>query len=513
MEGQGGGIDNEPSLHKIDRGFDLKAVRSLVRKLDNPGLWKNGNEAKKTLYELWEKRPTLASGLDNKASIGVTLKSFRHLQTFDYNRYLPDYAVEEARADVDRLVLDNIPAIDRAVEISANPADLQLSIDLVTGVLNAGELSQDRRETNFLLKHFEEGLRSDDSEDEKEPGYTKYHLIASKMFLKMDENQRARAMEMFQAMIDNPEIGKQAVYVINVLSGDQMIPDNAREEIRRTLTKPIINKLGLDYDELTKAWISGSDEIIGNYFYHTRNLNQIFILESTNPGICRTLKDEFGITNFDRYPRELLVDLFEQRNSTNTPYGLMFYPKRDHSGAAYLSKSVVGKFYKQLKSLGYGLRLYEVGSKIDLARAFITSQNKFGTRNKIDFVILVGHGNPQSITFGETGKNAEAGEEINDHNVKGIIHQLDFEGKGVQRIGELLSNNANIILVSCSTGAAEGIGKTISETYPGTLVTAPETPTDLRGIDVTKDDQGKLRFRVAYRSADTSRSFESGKSV
>ncbi|OGC49679.1 hypothetical protein A2867_05140 [Candidatus Daviesbacteria bacterium RIFCSPHIGHO2_01_FULL_40_11] len=519
MEGPGSNIDNLKALigfKKLEKGFDpnkFEAARSLVATLDNRTTPPNDKQARDLISRIDRNGSALAFGLDDNASVNLTLKTLRQLQSIDYNSRLPNDRAKEARALANRLVSGNLSSIDRAIQRTADPTNLQLAMDLVKKTLREDKLSPDGREIDFLLRHFEEGLRSDDSREDGESEYTKYSFIASDMFIRMDENQRIEAIKMLQGMIDNPEIRGRVVYVISHLSADQWIPDETREEIRSVLTKQIINQYGLDYDELLRAWVSGSGEILGNFFYNERNLNQIFTLESTNPGICKTLKREFRITNFSRYPEELLIDLFQQRNNMVIPYGLMLYPKRDHDGTAYLSRDVVKKFYEQLKSFGYSLRLYEVGSKMDIGRVLIASKKKFGIKNKIEFMILVGHGNPQSITFGETYTNAEAGEEVNNRNVSGVIHQLDFEGSGVQKAGELLADHANIILVSCSTGAAEGIAKTISETYPKTTVTAPEEPTDLRGIDVTKDAQGKLHFKVAYRSTDISRSFAAGKSL
>jgi len=440
------------------------------------------------------------------------LQMIRALQTYDYSTSVE--VIQEAKALSNTWVSNNIERISSAVDRTEDPSVLQLTVDLVNTSFGYGSPNNtelDGGKIQFLVDHLETGLSSDNSRRESDPNHTKYKDIVETILKKGSPEQIAVAEQLLLQMSSNPDLRLKTLRIIASLPSMVGVSEGVANSVSEKVLKPTLEQFGLSYADLQSAWILGNVKEKARNI--TTNMEEVFNLESAHPGICKVLVEDFGVESFARYPKELLVDLYEQRANRDLPYGLCFYPKADSDGAFYGAKGAMGKFYSDLKGLGYGMRLYEVGGKYEIARAFVGSKRKYGTDNKAAFVILAGHGTPDTIAFGKEPKGADDSEgEIKSTNVNSVLHRMDLEGRGAQRMGEFLAPNANIMLVSCSTGRREsGIGGKMSKIYEGTTVTAPKLDTTLKGIEVTKNTEGALQFKVEYGLGVESQMFSQGK--
>ena len=93
---------------------------------------------------------------------------------------------------------------------------------------------------------------------------------------------------------------------------------------------------------------------------------------------------------------------------------------------------------------------------------------------------------------------------------RGRIEQRTRRGERIRgRVPKFFEPDPTVILVACSTGSLGGIGQEISSI--GATVIAPEIPTNLKGVNVTRSSEtGKLEFAVEYRDSGTERTYIAG---
>jgi hypothetical protein len=223
-----------------------------------------------------------------------------------------------------------------------------------------------------------------------------------------------------------------------------------------------------------------------------RNIQSFMDLEEERQGVTKRLFKEYGISEFGRYPKELLIKQIENSENKDQPYGVVFYPKDDWNGVLLgherVFRNLLNDMEVDINSRDYLLRVYECGSKKDIAKALIELDKTYGETHKISFAIFGGHGTKDSIRFGG-GESPR-----NQLTSKDLCHSR------TQKAGTYFNKEAIIILVSCSTGQNEGIGQTLSEKF-GMKVIAPNSPTNLLNI-YPKFAPGKVDFDVEYTDED-----------
>lgn len=216
------------------------------------------------------------------------------------------------------------------------------------------------------------------------------------------------------------------------------------------------------------------------------NTRRIIEIEHDQPGISKFLNREFGITDFGRYPPELLIQQYKEQDNNENPYGVIVYPRSDHNGAFYQNGYIFKDLLDKLDG-EFSLRVVECESKIDIARALIKFDRRYnpgGKGHKISLAIIGGHGSENTIKFGGQDER----------------HRLriqDLMGSGIQNTSRFFEEGPTIILASCSTGANKGIGQEMSEKI-GAKVIAPKEPTNLTEIQVGRKRGGRWRFNARY---------------
>lgn len=213
----------------------------------------------------------------------------------------------------------------------------------------------------------------------------------------------------------------------------------------------------------------------------TRNFMSVFELESQRPGIASALNKEFGISCFGRYPKNLLIAQYDNKDKKEEPYGVIINAKEDYNGAFYGNVNTYNKLFAQLQNR-QKIRVFEVESPLDIVRVLNQGRHKYG---KISFAIIGGHGTEKSVWFGRDFSSR-----------KPSLRQEDLKRKGASALTLAFVENPTIILNSCSTGALGGIGEDMSNL--GATIIAPPTPAAIKDIDVSIDHQGRPQFNVEY---------------
>ncbi len=279
--------------------------------------------------------------------------------------------------------------------------------------------------------------------------------------------------------------------------------DNEDEQDVRVGTIPekvsrLLEFFGLPVEKAVSAWNSSRSELsVGDHYMlkiWEYNLRELISLEVSQPGITSYLYSNFGILDFDRYPREILLDQYENRNNSETPYGVVLYPYNDHNGAFYNRQPLNG-LHSDLRKIGLNLRVYECADKLSVISALNRARHAYG---KISFAVIGGHGTEHSIQFGQG----------NSRN--NLLSSEDILRSGASTVTQAFIDDPTIILVSCSTGAEKGIGQEISDL--GATVIAPNMPTTLKDISVV-GHSGKLQFTAEYSQDEHLARYSQGQKV
>ncbi|GEM_PF-5953705 len=260
----------------------------------------------------------------------------------------------------------------------------------------------------------------------------------------------------------------------------------------------MLTHYGLDPQSNIDAWIYGFPHLLIAAIENTR---AIHALETRHRGMTAVLQKEFGIKFFSRYPQELLIHQYEERDNKDTSYGVILYPQADHNGAFTCNTEVFSALYNQLNNdaaffTKYGLRVVECDSKLSAVHRLNSMRKRYGPAT---FGIVGGHGTEGSIALGSKGKN-------------NVIYISDFSRKGGGALHSAFIEHPTLILVSCTTGIEGGIGQKISEL--GAEIIAPDKPTNIETIFVLRNAEGKLTgFEVAYVNAGSTKVYANGEKV
>jgi hypothetical protein len=217
-------------------------------------------------------------------------------------------------------------------------------------------------------------------------------------------------------------------------------------------------------------------------------------LEMRRPGSVGTLHKEFGIKNFARYSWDLLTRQYDDRNRTDSPYGIVLYPRYDHNGAFFQDRAVFDTLLNDLGAKA-GIRVMEAGSTYEIVRRLIALDKRYGRTHKISFAIVGGHGAKENIEFSQGVE-------------KYRLSLEDLLGRGAPRTSKFFEASPTFILNSCSTGQEGGIGQKLSQTLNANVI-APEHPTSVRLIRATFVE-GDLIFEVQYEERGIERLYVGG---
>lgn len=419
-----------------------------------------------------------------------------------------DFATREKAPDVESIrkykaefLIRNLGTIQERLDSSYSY--LYETIDSLSIYMTKDYRQHTAPMADFFINQFQRGRINTDFHKRK---------FFSFVFDVGDLGQRSGAMDEIDFELNtpfnsNPDENRAKVFGYMAGAFAQGVPDEIRERARDLYAKEL-SKYGLiEEQDMITCWGESCPEGMKEFIFG-ENMRAIYTLESLRPGIASSLRTEFGIADFSRYPIDLLVWQFDNKDNPDIPYGILINPQADHNGAFYQDKFFLNTVFSELQGLGYGLRVYEAGKVRDIPRLFVRADERYGLKNKISFAIIGGHGEKNSIQLG-----IGIGGDIN------LEYQL---GRANTKIGRHLSSlknyfikNPSIILHSCSTGIDAGIGHEISAL--GGRVIAPDEDTYDIKVHVKKDKEGNLEFIAEYeglrRRALKSKQFDRGSKV
>ena len=260
-----------------------------------------------------------------------------------------------------------------------------------------------------------------------------------------------------------------------------------------------------DLRRLLKIW-QLSDRKEKLTFTVLSNIERIDEVERLRPGSVKILEQEFGILNFGRYDAKTLAYIYDNKDKDDLPHGYLIYPYNDHNGAFMRDKEIIRQLVDSMASKYY-LRIVEVKNKRGLIHKLMRLKAHYPSHPEAAFIILGGHGTPDSIQLGDESDEQNSiyaenlGIESNDRR-RGLAKKLG---------SRVLKKGAPIVLISCSTGQEEGIGQKLSEAFE-TEVIAPDMSTNLKSLDPVFDQRGNLHtFKVEYTDANSAKKYVRGR--
>jgi len=250
---------------------------------------------------------------------------------------------------------------------------------------------------------------------------------------------------------------------------------SARDSIRR-------HQLG---QNLTSDVMKRGGGALGSNFQRLREIKKD--LGPAAPGILYHKCG--GIIEFGRYPMNLLKAIYEHRESAK-PFDLMVGARHDDN-QAFRSPHytrILESFTDQVHKAGLTMRIIEIEDGRDGARRLLDLKKRYLEKTgKIKFGIGAGHGQVDQLKTGSAF----------------AFHQSQLrEGAGTRRVlSELFEDQAPWILVSCSTGAEQGLAYELSKATSGRIL-APEIPTHVYDMQFAREGE-KTVLNVVYRDTES----------
>ena len=196
---------------------------------------------------------------------------------------------------------------------------------------------------------------------------------------------------------------------------------------------------------------------------HVRTL---VALEREAYGSTEYLMNTYNIHCFSRYPEELLLNQYRERNGhTGKPYGLLINALHDWNQSGRLSErgKTFGRFYQQVKEAGFEMRAVEVATPDDLV---YFAHREVKEHGQMDFAVVNGHANIFGIALGERKNDA-------------ILYR-DFYKRASYVVTDAVKPGGTIFLTGCSLGKIGGFAQKLSER--GFTVIASNTKSSLSGL-------------------------------
>ena len=216
------------------------------------------------------------------------------------------------------------------------------------------------------------------------------------------------------------------------------------------------------------------------------NLMTIDLLELKQRGTASFLHNNYGISNFGRFNKEIWLDQYNEREKVG-PYGLVITSEDDWNSSSFndVSYEAYTNLQKKVHPI-YPLRIIEVISLPKLAKLLHRLKRKY---EKIpDFVVWSGHSSDREFFLGPNRYRKE--------NYKFSIDKEDFEGEAGKRIEKYLkmfSSDTTMIFDACSGGTEKSLPAIAANTI-GNKFIYPKGITSVKDFGVGVDSDGNVSF-------------------
>jgi len=444
---------------------------------------------------LQEKEDLLDAAIDN-GGLKTTVKLIRKINELSARSSFSPESQRKGKELASRLTTKNLRRFDALFD---RHPDAEGLLDVLETIMETLPKVNTSKHLDFLVNHMNLASSRGDFEGHDKDKYGSPLLeLGRQISIAGDKGQQETFIDNVLSLTNSPDPIEHAAGVGLVSYADSYhgLDSDLKGVLKQTATESIISKYGLNLDEARECWGVSSGNKSGNFGEgaHLRTLQKI---ERERPGCARMLQDQFGIINFGRYPSRALVSQFDHRNDSELRAGKVVVARKDH-GVIEMGERIFGGLYDDLQKLDAGMRIYEEDSKAGIVKTI-----RDGDYRPAEFIILVGHGRSDRITFGDAAKGEEAvltQDDVRDLRMPYTMRKHTIEG-------------CDIILVSCVTGKDGGIGQEISRQYPDKTITAPSEAVSLRSLSATKDAKDHIRIKIEYGSVHVHRKFMGGKAV
>ncbi|MBP7811390.1 MAG: DUF4347 domain-containing protein [Candidatus Moranbacteria bacterium] len=209
------------------------------------------------------------------------------------------------------------------------------------------------------------------------------------------------------------------------------------------------------------------------------NLYSMREIERKLPGSVKLLNESYGICEFARYPVELLVEQVKNHNK-DVPYGVAMFPEKDETDAFDEQVEILQQLYDDTRGK-HLTRVYEISRESSIRRFLVAMRLKY-PKEKISYLILVGHGEEKGMEFSRKSSLD-----------KDVLERSSSMGA----IKDMFIQKPSVALFSCSTGADDGFAQFLSEKLEAS-VKAPKTPAGSKSLRVIYDNHGKPALNPKY---------------
>lgn len=271
--------------------------------------------------QLQESVPILQSSLSEDQNYKQTLRTVNTFLLRSKNIDFP-----EGRRFTSTFVAGSINSLSDIAKQDPRKANLALRV-VARCVPNIEDVSQKKAAIDFLVENLSKwfsGVKSD------HPSVYEFkNTVLNTIFTKGDDDQIKDAFTFCEHLFQQKRHGAAGDIIWKRLLAQGFWQNRTTNPYLNRLTSDAIrNVVGTNYEKIKESWMNyGQSEHNRDFF--GRNIDSIVDLERLRPGICKTLNQEFGIIFFGRYPVDVLIAQYDERNNTSMPYGAVIFPHSD----------------------------------------------------------------------------------------------------------------------------------------------------------------------------------------
>lgn len=257
------------------------------------------------------------------------------------------------------------------------------------------------------------------------------------------------------------------------------------KRLGNTVIEMITAGAGFSTEKIKAIWDESKSAGDSEATLYPSHAARLYALEQVRPGAAYRLHEQFGITQFNRYPTEALVNQ-DTATDMDVPYGLVITSRHDQGvfeSAMTNASKVIDQIIAQLGGKIH-VRIIEVGGRIGLVKKHLQLDERYGDQHKCLFSVNIAHGQPDSMKYSKEQKG-------------GTVTIADLDGPAAQAVLQTYDPKAEHVLISCLTGKPGGIAQKLSK-RSGRRVLAPRESIEMPDVTVEINDQGNVHFEVVY---------------
>jgi hypothetical protein len=447
----------------------------------------------------------IREGLSNEQTFGATMDVIRLFQGTQYQNYhggAPSESVRYVRDVGSYLVVSNLNIMTTTVDGTDDPEVLETAVAAVNESLCSSSYREDvEGQVAFVTKHLGPLVRSQAQHGES-------GVMASSLFetalrnASRDGQGELATVAGELAVDDDPDVALAGAGLVATAVTSANIDNEVRKRLQDTVVKDMLQSRGIDYGKASECW--GLASGMFSSVYERANLTRIAELEKERTGICKTLFEEFDIINFARWPMDMMIRQYDDRNNADLQYGSIVAAASDAHGTMWMHGQALAGLFRQLDEMEprAAVRVYETDNKIGMARAWVTAGRRYGP---MGFRVVVGHGSEEGVGLGDLKHSTNDPADMKfskDNSPAEVLTKYDFEEAAPLKHGRTTRRfstpKCKTVVVSCITGADEGVVQRASEVYPDEEIIAPSLSVSLQELTASRDADGDLDIDVAY---------------